>query len=371
MCGIENEKTRKIGMITIIAMVVLMIGVVIYTVVSSLNFQLTGTKVSLNILTILEYFLIIINAIMCIIGFLGFYLMSKGLIIYYTIVQCIVFIIGLLITATFIAIGIQGEQSPRLTQYSLCYNITSNNTTSLNTSIINPNNYTFAVDNYITKVDQLFCSAECPCGYTGQNNVPNRTLITTTSGPTSFKNCPQNVINNAENYSKNMGFTEPFDQLGVTLNWLETSFSCTGFCTTNYTDSTGLTVSLDRYLFSNINSPKSTKKSCMQAIIGWIIYFCLVLGILDIFVLIIGLLLVIEGYMFWYNFIDAEPDPENYGKIVMTQTQGQIANPEERPKHVPKFKNDLQSDNVKNLEMYSTKENNKGQNRQDKYMEKS
>jgi hypothetical protein len=374
MCGFENEKTRKIGVITIISMVVLMIGVVIYTVVSSAYLQPSGTKVSLNVLAILEYFLIIINAIMCIIGFLGFYLFSKGLIIYYTIVQCIVFIITLGITVTFVANGIQGEQSNRLSQYSICYNTTkANNTASSNTSVNNTNNYTFVVDYYITKADQLFCSTDCPCGFTGLNNVPNRTLITKNSGPTTFKNCPENVISNAEIYSKNFGFSESFDELTLTLNWLETKFNCVGFCATNYSDSTGLTVSLDRYLFSNVNSGKPEIKGCLQALISWIIKFCLVVGILDILILIPGLLLIIEGYMFWFNFKDPEPDQNNYGIIIPTQIQGQMANSEGgKQRYVPRFSDDAPPENVKNVEMYNkTTDNNKQQKREENYLDKS
>lgn len=374
MCGFENEKTRKIGMITIISMVVIMIGVVIYTVVSSAYLQPSGTKVSLNVLAILEYFLIIINAIMCIIGFLGFYLFSKGLIIYYTIVQCIVFIITLGITVTFVANGIQGEQSNRLSQYSICYNTTiANNTASSNTAVNNPNNYTFVVDYYITKADQLFCSPDCPCGFTGSNNVPNRTLITKNYGPTTFKSCPENVISNAEIYSKNFGFSESFDELTLTLNWLETKFNCVGFCATNYSDSTGLTVSLDRYLFSNVNSGKPEIKGCLQALISRIIKFCLVVGILDILILIPGLLLIIEGYMFWFNFKDPEPEPNNYGIIIPTQTQGQMANSEGgKQRYVPRFSDDAPPENVKNVEMYNkTTDNNKQQKREENYLDKS
>ncbi len=373
MCGIENEKTRKIGMITIISMVVLMIGVVIYTVVSSSYLQPSGTKVSLNVLAILEYFFIIINAIMCIIGFLGFYLMSKGLIIYYTIVQFIVFIIGLAITATFVAIGIQGEQSNRLTQYFMCYNTTiANNTASQTTAVNNPNKYAFLVDYYITKADQLFCSPDCPCGFNGSNSVPNRTLTTTNSGPITFKNCPQNVINNAEIYSQNLGFSEPFDELTLTLNWLETKFNCVGFCATSYSDSTGLTVSLDRFLFSNVNSGKPEKKGCLYALIIWIIKFCLVVGILDILILIPCLLLIIEGYMFWFNFKDPEPEQNKYGMIIPTLTQGQMPNSEGKNQtNVPRFSDDANPENAQNVEMYNkTTGNNKHQKREENYLDK-
>ena len=371
MCGVENDITKKIGIITILSMIVLMVGVVIYTVISASYLQLPGTKVSLYILAILEYFMIVINAIMCIIGFIGFYINSKGLIIYYTIVQTIVLIISIFITAVFMANGIQGKESNRLSSFSNCYNTTSaNNTIQLNNSINNPINYTFVVDYYVTKADQLYCSADCPCGYTGKDSFQNRTLITSNSGPLSFRNCPQKAINNVEIYSQNYGFSDSFEDLSKTLNWLETKFSCAGFCVTNYTDNSGMNFRIEKYLFSDINSGKPEKNGCLQALILWIIKFCLILGILDILILIPGLLLIIFGYMYWFNFKDAEPN--NYGIIVSSLTQTQLKNSEDlkQQKYVPRY--DDVPENAKNVEMNNQpSDNNKPQKREENYIDRN
>jgi hypothetical protein len=342
MCGIKNDKTRKKALITSASMVILIISVLIYTVISSPYLKLSGMNVSLYMFLKFEYFLIIINLIMCIIGLIGFYLISKGMIIYYLIFQILVFPASAYLTYIFFCLGngILLLESPIEFHDMLNYS-----NTSLNILASNHNRYFFLVDYYITKVDQLFCSEYCPCNYYATSNLTNRTIFSSSSGATSFKDCPQNVIDLAENYSRKYGFNGPFKEVLITLEKLETKFNCVGFCITNYTDNSGLIQSLDRYLFSDVNSGKPIINGCINAYVVWITRFGINISIFNFLILIHMLAMIIEGFMLLCNYENPEPESNYYGIVIATQASGQICISERENQHV------CVSENDKNVEM--------------------
>ena len=339
MCGIETQKTRMVGMITISIFLVFQVAILIYNGVSSGLLSPKGSNVAYNIFSSLEYFVLFLNIVMSLIGFFGFFLTNKGLNIYFTIVQCIALIISLWITIALLVVGSFGTKSERIADSLSCYD-------SIDRPKDNPGNivpltnlsnqYRYEIDYFLTTSDELFCSKSCPCAYNGPNISSSRSWVTNNEGPVSFNRCPLDVKIQAQQSAINKGYFGSFEDVDSTMNWLETKFNCVGFCVTNYTDSSGRSVFMDKYLFSNVNRGKPENNSCFLALVSWIVNYCLVLGILDVFIVIFNLFLLILGYIFWCNFKDPIPQPTTYG-VVSPIVQGQPVEFGNQQRYVPNF----------------------------------
>jgi len=170
------------------------------------------------------------------------------------------------------------------------------------------------VDTYMGYVDQNFCSLGCPCDISNStwisfNSVPlsiRSTWITPgySNQNYSFANCPEPIRNstfytsNATDYGlsfdSNHNNATLFDETTFfnTWNYLETTYSCSGFCNMTYINSIGVNMTIYKYLFSNVNNGVPPYRSgCYKAIInttaGYLSSYGAYIMCLSIFMLVI------------------------------------------------------------------------------------
>ena len=318
MC-FEIPKIRFIGMVTICFLTVYQIAILIFNGVSSSYLTPKGSSFSLNIFGNLEFFLLFMNTIISVIGFFGFYLTNKGLMIYYTIVNVICFIITLWITIVMLAVGSQGTNSAQLSNAVSCFDsytfIAKKN---------QPINYRYAIDYYMEQSDQLFCSSDCPCALLNKSKFSNNSLLwkVQSSGPINFPDCNSKALLKAESKARLNGYYGTVSDVFYTMNWLEQKFNCVGFCIQNYTDNNGLQANMEKFVFSDINRGLPQNDSCLLSLMKWIIKFCITIGVLNIFILLINVFLIVLGYAFWCNYKDINPPTSTTYNVVNPNYQG-------------------------------------------------
>jgi len=140
-------------------------------------------------------------------------------------------------------------------------------------------------------VDEAFCSNNCTCNLNPANlskfsnvsaNVTNTWIINTDSSANvfGFQNCSGPIRNQSMNNSNSTDYTISFDvphnnasvydenSFFSTWNYIETTYQCSGFCNTTYTNSKGNNMTFNRYLFSNVNNGIPTNRNgCYKAIL--------------------------------------------------------------------------------------------------------
>jgi hypothetical protein len=169
---------------------------------------------------------------------------------------------------------------------------------SVNANIINSftcnnmyNSRNSRLDVYMAKVDETFCSARCPCDIATQNlskfagqakSIFDLWSIAFSTKTYNFGNCPSQVktdtfnLAEATDYSVSFNFnyrnsSETFDQDNFfkTWNYLETTYKCSGFCNTTYTDTLNKNRTMYKYLFSDVNNGvPDFRDGCYKAIVN-------------------------------------------------------------------------------------------------------
>jgi len=155
------------------------------------------------------------------------------------------------------------------------------------------------VDQYLQQVDQGLCSQACPCGITNSasannwktyySNVYNTWTVNPNSNVNNFGLCPSAVqssaYNNAQNnyalmQPSNTSYNPSFNYSAFYPYWanIENKFNCTGFCNTTYTNGNGQSVSMVKYLFTDINRGIPSSIGCLPSIFTWLAHFLDVWG---------------------------------------------------------------------------------------------
>jgi hypothetical protein len=123
------------------------------------------------------------------------------------------------------------------------------------------------IDQYLIEADKQFCSTACPCKVTTSKYATNTTWVPyflnwvqdPLNGATNFVACSEDskaaAYNAAIKIDPRLDNDQTFNATGFAkaFSWIETTFSCTGWCTKQYTDSKGQTIPLFKYLYSDIN----------------------------------------------------------------------------------------------------------------------
>lgn len=122
------------------------------------------------------------------------------------------------------------------------------------------------IDSYLIAVDQHFCSSECPCNlyniqqYTGYTSYSRWVKNVPGNWNVRFQNCSNSAQEAAYNFTikispqfdsdNNFNATRLMDYMAN----IEKDFECVGWCQVDYYgEKSADKVSMDKYLFSNIN----------------------------------------------------------------------------------------------------------------------
>jgi len=123
------------------------------------------------------------------------------------------------------------------------------------------------VDQYLIEADKQLCSSGCPCNLNSNKYSTNTTWLPYLSnwvqdplnGKTNFTGCSEAsksiAYNAAIKIDPRLDVDQTFNAIGFSkaFAWIETTFNCTGWCSKSYVDSSGRTIPLFKYLYSDIN----------------------------------------------------------------------------------------------------------------------
>ena len=202
----------------------------------------------------------VIFFIFSIIGIIAFYNESKVLLFFYGIVHSIIILFTFIMSIISLKIN---------TNSSILKNYPCNKT-------VYSTNYSHdTIDGYLIEVDKILCSNYCPCKIDKTTNLSNLPISFNYSnnGSVNFQNCSDyakglafansNVTETILNFgSSNSNLTFNFDLFSSTWALIESKFECSGFCTVNYTDAKGNIISMNKYLFTDINNGVPQNKGC-------------------------------------------------------------------------------------------------------------
>jgi len=149
------------------------------------------------------------------------------------------------------------------------------------------------IDTYLIEADKSLCSSNCPCGLTNTTAYATYAAYTSTysvqTGQTvNFTNCPAAAVtaayDNAVKNNKEFDTTQTFSASGFAkaYAYVESFWSCTGFCVKEYekVSGSGVKTPIFRYLFNDINLGPAKNVGCMNQILLTLPQFLTAYGVM-------------------------------------------------------------------------------------------
>ena len=129
------------------------------------------------------------------------------------------------------------------------------------------------LDKYIQKVDENFCTSNCTCDI--YKEIDDKNWLKEISSQNSSINLIDNGINNSiisfQNCSMKNFTIKEFEKLEIDfdfLEFIETTYKCSGYCDLSYINSFNENKTINKYLFSNINKARPEfREGCFKAIL--------------------------------------------------------------------------------------------------------
>jgi len=258
----SKKTTKYLGMALIIGFIVVSLGAFIMAASSSKYFN---SKYNPNVLQSLNGYMLACAGVIFLFSFLGIaslYCESKILLIIFEMIWFALFILTFIVSILALLSGSVKDFG----NFKCVRDKSANLTTKL--------------DDYLSKIDQEFCSDNCICHIMNKtmfSNVPTNYWRTDNiSGAINFDNCRVGVKNSVytsanivpSDLSKIANDTYDSELFFKTWKWVEETYECTGFCDSMYTNKYNQTVKYYKYLFSDLNrgTPRNSK-ACFYVIL--------------------------------------------------------------------------------------------------------
>jgi hypothetical protein len=295
MCCCSKRIIKWVSLVILFIVLILSIALIIYTGVEynsdNQNWQymsFTGMNGALQLAAIA--FMIVV----AVVGILGFFLENTLILIIFAILAFLAFIFltGIAILDLIVDSNIRSDQRNNI-------GCNTNYTPLLNSYKI--------VDTYMQNVDTAFCSTSCPCNiynpfaFTAYPNT-YATWVSNTNGVNNFTSCSAPLQNNVYTNSLSQYQSKTGDNSNRTFStsnfanyWgsVETRFNCSGFCNTTYLNNQGQSITIAKYLFSDINRGPPNTIGCYAPLFAWFANFLEAYGIIALIIALLMLILII------------------------------------------------------------------------------